>query len=105
MKVPLASMLLFMVSAESRLGRATISRRAHICAETHDHTKPDFPLLSPPITTASEAWVCAHALVGTGVTIGEGAILGARAVAMKNMNPWTIVGNRARESKRSEIIQ
>ena len=87
-------------------GRATISRRAHISAGTHDHTKPDFPLLCPPITIAPEAWVCAHALVGPGVTIGEGAILGARAVAMKNTNPWTIVvGNPARESKRREITQ
>jgi putative colanic acid biosynthesis acetyltransferase WcaF len=87
-------------------GRATISRRAHICAGTHDHAKPDFPLLCPPIMIALKAWVFAHALVGPGVTIGEGAILGARAVAMKNMNPWTIVvGNPARESKRREITQ
>ena len=64
MKVPLASMLLFMVSAESRQAGATISRCAHICAGTHDHTKPDFPLQCPPITIAPEAWVCAHALVG-----------------------------------------
>ncbi len=87
-------------------GRATISHRANICAGTHDHTKPDFPLLRPPITIGPEAWVCADAFVGPGVTIGEGAILGARAVAMKDVNPWTIVvGNPARESKRHEITQ
>ena len=87
-------------------GRATISHRANICAGTHDHTKPDFPLLRPPITIGPEAWVCADAFVGPGVTIGEGAILGARAVAMKDVNPWTIVvGKPARESKRREITQ
>jgi putative colanic acid biosynthesis acetyltransferase WcaF len=87
-------------------GPATISRRAHICAGTHDHTKPDVPLLRPPITIGPETWVCADPFVGPGVTIGEGAILGARAVAMKDVNPWTIVvGNPARESKRREITQ
>src|SRR6266550_1783749 len=76
----------------AKIGR---SLRAHICAGTHDHTKPDFPLLRPPITIGPEAWVCADAFVGPGVTIGEGAILGARAVAMKDVNPWTIVvGNQ-----------
>jgi putative colanic acid biosynthesis acetyltransferase WcaF len=86
--------------------RVTISHRAHLCAGTHDHTKPDFPLLRPPITIGPEAWICADAFVGPGVTVGEGAIVGARAVAMKDVKPWTIViGNPARESKRREITQ
>jgi len=86
--------------------RATISHRAHVCAGTHDHRKPDFPLLRPPITIGPEVWVCADAFVGPGVTIGEGAIVGARAVAMKDIRPWSIViGNPARETKRREITQ
>jgi putative colanic acid biosynthesis acetyltransferase WcaF len=63
-----------------------------------------FPLLRPPITIGPEASVCAGAFVGPGVTIGEAVIVGARAVAIKDVNPWTIVvGNPARESKRREI--
>jgi putative colanic acid biosynthesis acetyltransferase WcaF len=86
--------------------RVTISHRAHVCAGTHDHTKPDFPLLRPPIIIGPEAWICADAFVGPGVTIGEGAIVGARAVAMKDVKPWSIViGNPARETKRREITQ
>jgi putative colanic acid biosynthesis acetyltransferase WcaF len=86
--------------------RVTISHRAHLCAGTHDHTKPDFPLLRPPITIGPEAWICADAFVGPGVTVGEGAIVGARAVAMKDVRPGTIViGNPARESKKREITQ
>ena len=65
-----------------------------------------FPLLRPPIKVGPEAWVCADAFVGPGVAIGEGAIRGARAVAMKDVNSWTIVvGNPARETKKREIIQ
>ena len=67
--------------------RVTISHRAHLCAGTHDHTKPDFPLLRPPIVIGSDAWICADAFVGPGVTVGEGAIVGARAVAMKDVEP------------------
>jgi len=40
------------------------------------------------------------------VTVGEGAIVGARAVAMKDVKPWTIViGNPARETKKREVTQ
>jgi putative colanic acid biosynthesis acetyltransferase WcaF len=86
--------------------RATISYRAHLCAGTHDHTKPDFPLVRAKIDIGAEAWICADAFVGPGVTVGKGAIVGAGAVAMKNVRPWMIViGNPARESKRREIIQ
>src|SRR6266702_8418367 len=86
--------------------RVTISHRAHLCAGTHDHTKPDFPLLRPPIMIGPEAWICAEAFVGPGVTIGEGAIVGAGAVAMKDVRPWRIViGNPARESRRREITE
>ncbi len=79
------------------LGRkVTVSHRAHLCAGTHDYTQPDLPLLKPPIEVKDQAWICADAFVGPGVTVGEGAIVGARAVAMKDIAPWTIVaGNPA----------
>jgi putative colanic acid biosynthesis acetyltransferase WcaF len=65
-----------------------------------------FPLLRPPIMVGPEAWICADAFVGPGVTIGEGAIVGATAVAMNDVNPWTIViGNPARETKKRETTQ
>lgn len=80
--------------------RATISHRAHLCAGTHDYTKADFPLLRPPIRIREQAWVCADAFVGPGVTVGAGAIVAARAVAIKDVAPWTIVaGNPARVIK------
>jgi putative colanic acid biosynthesis acetyltransferase WcaF len=86
--------------------RVTISHRAHLCAGTHDHTKPDFPLLRPPIVIGSDAWICADAFVGPGVTVGERAIVGARAVAMKDVEAGSIVvGNPARESKKRESTQ
>ena len=82
--------------------RATISQRAHLCAGTHDIRDPARPLLKPPITIGSDAWVCADAFVGPGVTVGEHAIVGARAVAMKDVPAHAIVvGNPACQTKRN----
>ena len=77
--------------------RATISQGAHLCAGTHDISRPDRPLLKPPVTVSDDAWVAADAFVGPGVTVGAGAIVGARGVVMKNVAPRTVVaGNPAR---------
>ena len=76
---------------------ATISQGAHLCAGSHDHTHPNFPLQKAQITIGDSSWICADAFVGPNVTIGEGAILGARGVAVRNVAPWTIVaGNPAK---------
>lgn len=76
--------------------RAVVSQYAHLCAGTHDFTKPSFPLLRPPIEIGHDAWIAADAYVGPGVTVGPLAILGARASAFKDLDPNTIyVGNPA----------
>jgi len=84
--------------------KVTISQRAHLCAGTHDYTRADMPLLKPPITVRDQAWICADAFVGPGVTVGEGAVVGARAVVVKDVPPWAVVaGNPARFVKKREM--
>ena len=81
--------------------RVTISQGAHLCAGTHDWRLPGMPLLKPPISVADDAWICADAFIGPGVTVGQGAIIGARAVAMKDVAAGTtVVGNPARPLER-----
>nr|WP_261404518.1 hypothetical protein [Chenggangzhangella methanolivorans] len=59
-------------------------------------TTPDFPLRSLPIEIGANAWIAAEAFVGPGVTVAEGAVLGARGVAMRNLSAWTVhAGNPA----------
>jgi len=83
---------------------ATVSHRAHLCAGTHDYQDPSLPLLRPPIFIGDQAWICADAYIGPGVSVGEGAVIGARAVVVKDVAPWTVVaGNPARVLKRREI--
>jgi|JTFP01.1.fsa_nt_gb putative colanic acid biosynthesis acetyltransferase WcaF len=84
--------------------KTTISHWAHLCAGTHDYADPALPLLKPPIVIADQAWICADAFVGPDVTVGEGAIVGARAVVTRDVDPWVIVaGNPAVFIKRREM--
>lgn len=77
--------------------RVTVSQGAHLCAGTHDFTKRAMPLVRPSISIGDDAWICADAFVGPSVDVGAGVILGARAVAMRSLDPWTIyAGNPAR---------
>ena len=81
-------------------GGSVVSQGAFLCGGTHDYTRLDRPLVSKPIFIEQDCWVAAEAFVGPGVRIGRGAILGARAVAFSDLEPWTIyVGNPARPVK------
>jgi putative colanic acid biosynthesis acetyltransferase WcaF len=71
---------------------AIVSQRAHLCTGTHDIDDPAFPLRARPINIGRGAWVAAEAFVGPGVDIGEGAVLGARAVTFRNLEDWTVYG-------------
>ncbi len=80
---------------------ATVSQYAHLCAATHDYEDPSFRLLPAPIVIGARAWVAAGAFLCPGVTIGEGAVVGARSVVTRDVTAWTVVaGNPARVIKR-----
>jgi putative colanic acid biosynthesis acetyltransferase WcaF len=87
------------------IGRSvTLSYRAHVCAGTHDLNDPALPLLKPPVTIEDGVWVGTEAFIGPGVRVGRAAIVGARAVVVKNVGPLEIVGgNPARIIGRREI--
>jgi putative colanic acid biosynthesis acetyltransferase WcaF len=75
----------------------TISHGAQLCAGTHDHTRRDLPLLKPPVIVGDGVWICTNAFVGPGVAVGEGAVVAACAVAVRDVPSWTVVaGNPAR---------
>ena len=84
--------------------RAMVSQEAYLCAGTHDYTDPALPLLTLPVILGAESWICARAFVGPGVSVGEGAVVAACGVVVKDVDPWTIVGGTpARFIKRREF--
>jgi putative colanic acid biosynthesis acetyltransferase WcaF len=83
---------------------AIVSQRAHLCTGTHAIDDPAFPLVARPIAIGRNAWVAAEAFVGPGVAIGEGAVLGARAVAFEDLEAGGVyTGNPAVLRRRRRI--
>ncbi len=77
--------------------KVTLSYRSHVCAGTHDFSDPALPLVRPPVTLEDGAWIGTEAFIGPGVVVKAGAIVGARAVVVKDVEPMLIVaGNPAR---------
>lgn len=64
------------------------------------------------ITIGNDAYICAGAVVLPGVTIGEGAVVGANSVVDRDLKPWTIyhgnpvkkVGERERPTEEHRKI-
>jgi putative colanic acid biosynthesis acetyltransferase WcaF len=84
--------------------KALVSQGATLCTGSHDITDPHFQLYARPITLEAHAWVASEAFVGPGVTLGEGAVLGARGVAFKDLDPWTVyAGNPCRALKARSV--
>jgi len=53
-----------------------------------------------PITIGNDVWLGRGALILSGVTIGDGAVVAARAVVTRNVAPYSIVaGNPARHAR------
>ncbi len=77
--------------APVRLGaHATVSQYGNLCAATHDHEDPAHRLVPGPITIGAGAWLAADVFVGPGVTIGEGAVVGARSSVFKDLPAWMV---------------
>lgn len=86
--------------------RAVVSQRAYLCAGSHRIDDKYFQLIAKPIVIEDKAWIAAETFVGPGVVVEEGAVLGARGVATRNLCSWTVyVGNPAISIGKREIIR
>lgn len=53
---------------------------------------PDTGFSKGDVTIGSDVWLCANAVILSGVTIGHGAVVANSAVVTKNVEPYSIVG-------------
>ncbi len=82
----------------------TVSQRAFLCTASHDISSIERPLFFRDIRLCEHSWVCAESFVGPGVNVGRGAVLGAKSVVTRDVEPWAVmVGNPARKIKSRTI--
>ncbi|MEV5338533.1 putative colanic acid biosynthesis acetyltransferase [Streptomyces sp. NPDC052676] len=68
-----------------------VSQGALLCTGSHQHRHPTFEFDNGPIRLEPGAWVAARSVVLRGVTVGRGAVLGASAVAHRDLAAGTVV--------------
>lgn len=83
---------------------STVSQKSYLCASSHDITDPHHPLITAPIIVEDQVWIAADAFVGMGVTVRQGAVVGARACVFKDVAPWTVVGGNPARYIKDRII-
>lgn len=75
----------------------SIGPEATILTLGHDPQSPDFSDRGGPVTIGDRVWIAYRAIILPGITIGEGAVVGAGSVVTKDVEPYTIVaGNPAK---------
>lgn len=70
--------------------RTTVSQYSYLCGATHDFEDERFPLQPKPITIGRHVWIAADCFIGPGVTVPDGAVVGARSGVFGTLEPWTV---------------
>lgn len=87
------------------IGNETVvSQYSYLCTASHHIDSLMLPLKTAPIVIGNHVWIAADTFVGPGVTIGDGAVVGARAAVFKNVDPWTVVGGNPAKSIKKRVI-
>ena len=79
----------------------SIGPEATILTLGHDPQSSEFADKGGDVIIGDRVWIAYRAIILPGVTIGEGAVVGAGSVVTKDVEPYTIVaGNPARSIKK-----
>lgn len=79
--------------AEVTIGdNCCLSQGVYLCTGSHDHQRTTFDLVLGSITIESQCWIASKSVVLPGVRVGEGAVVAAGSVVVKNVDAGTIVG-------------
>jgi len=83
---------------------ATVAQEAYLCTGTHDIDHHSFGLKTADISIGAHAFVGARAFILPGVTVGEGAVVGACSLVTGAVAPWTVnAGNPCRQIRERTI--
>lgn len=64
---------------------SVVSQRSYLCAGDHDYIKTNFSIRGRKIIIGSQVWVAADVFIAPAVSIGDGAVIGARSTVLSDM--------------------
>jgi putative colanic acid biosynthesis acetyltransferase WcaF len=67
-----------------------ISQKSYLCTGSHDYTKETFDIFARKITIGDSCWLATDVFVTPGITISDGAIVGARSSVFRDIDANTI---------------
>lgn len=77
-----------------------ISQRSYLCTGGHDYQSVSFDIYAKAVVIEEEVWVATDVYISPGITIGKGAVIGARSTVLKDMPSRMIcVGEPAKPIK------
>lgn len=90
---------------EIRIGNnVALSPHVRIYAATHDYTDLSLPDTAASVIIEDYAWIGGGAIILPGVTIGEGAVIGAGSIVSRSVPPYSVaIGNPARVIKERAV--
>jgi len=56
-----------------------VSQKSYLCTGSHDYQSAHFDIYARPIVIGEKCWLATDVFVAPGVTIGDGAVVGARS--------------------------
>lgn len=62
-----------------------LAHKVYLCTGHHDISRIDFPIGASPIVIQDECWLANDVFVAPGVTIGRGAVVGARSTVLHTL--------------------
>ncbi|MFA3791372.1 putative colanic acid biosynthesis acetyltransferase [Aliiglaciecola sp. SL4] len=83
---------------------AVVSQKCYLCTGSHDFEVETFDIYAKPIVIEPEVWLATDVFVAPGITISEGALVGARSSVFEDMPRGMIcLGYPAKPVKKRQV--
>jgi putative colanic acid biosynthesis acetyltransferase WcaF len=85
---------------------SVVSQGSYLCGGDHDYERRDFLIRAKDISIGKGVWIAAEVFVAPGVTIADGAVIGARSLVIDDMPEDTVcAGAPARAIKPRVLLE
>jgi putative colanic acid biosynthesis acetyltransferase WcaF len=82
-----------------------IGKDVYLITGSHAVDDPGFKLITAPISIGRGCWVATGAYILPGVEVGDFAVVGARAIVNRNVEPsWIVGGNPAKKIRPRKLL-